>query len=117
VTHVDVLAAIEARGGRLVASIVLDEDGRTMGSGRDGRIPGQRREYNATRHCTGCGDVGHDRKRCNGKGNPPKPTHRERRKQDAADVRDWLREAAKAKTPLDEAKRIIAERIAARRGR
>lgn len=107
VSHAEIVQAITARGGRLVASFVLDADGQTVGH----------RTSNRRCHCTSCGAPGHTAMRCNGEGVAPKPTHRERRKAEAADARDWLREAAAAKTPLDEAKRAIAERIAARRAR
>ena len=78
-SHLEVLVAIEGRGGRLVASFVLDSRGQTLGSGRDGRIPGQRREANRRARCSGCDQTGHILSRCNGPGQPPKPTHRERR--------------------------------------
>lgn len=88
-THVEIVAAIEARGGRLVASFVLDDLGRTVGTPRD------RHRMNT---CGECGEPGHTIRRCNGMGNAPQPTYEEKRK------------AAQSETS-----RILAERSAARR--
>ncbi len=48
--HADIVAAIEAHGGRLVASFVLDEDGRTVGA---------RPTHNRKATCSVCGEKGH----------------------------------------------------------
>jgi hypothetical protein len=71
VTHADIVKAIEARGGRVVASLVLDETGQTEGAPR---------EYNSKIRCSVCGERGHSRKRCDGPGQPLKPTYEERRR-------------------------------------
>jgi hypothetical protein len=70
VTHADVMAAIEARGGGLVASFVLDARGQTLGAPREGR---------KLHSCSGCGEPGHTLLRCNGPGNPPRPTYDQQR--------------------------------------
>lgn len=101
-----VRAAIEAHGGRIVYSVTLDEHGRTVG----GDLNSQRKPY----RCASCGERGHIATRCNGPGLPPQPTERERRRIAAADrVREVIARYAPG-DDLDEARRVIAERIAAR---
>jgi hypothetical protein len=70
-THVEIVQAIVARGGRLIASFVLDEYGRTLGAPVTQRRP---------HHCSACNVSGHTLARCNGPGNEPRLTHSERRK-------------------------------------
>ena len=62
----EVHTAIAAHGGSVIYSVELDAQGRNVGRGQSGGVQRARR-------CGACGDVGHDRKRCNGKGRPPKP--------------------------------------------
>jgi hypothetical protein len=77
VSHADVLAAITARGGRLVASFTIDKRGDVLGAGSRPKRQHQRRKLYS---CTGCGAAGHSTRRCNGPGNPPRPTSDERRR-------------------------------------
>lgn len=91
VSHSDILAAITARGGRLVASFEIDARGDT------------------------CDGTDHVASRCNGAGNPPRPRYQRQRKADAAG--DWLGAAAKAAgDELAETKGILAALAEQRRG-
>jgi hypothetical protein len=96
VTHAEIVQAIEARGGYVAFSVKLDSQGNTPGARRE------RKEHS----CSRCGRGGHSIQRCNGIGQPPKPTHEQRRS------RGWLATAA---DPFAETKRILAERAARRR--
>lgn len=101
-SHADVVAAIELGGGSLRASFELDEHGRTVGDNMRERI----------HHCAECGERGHNALRCNGEGQPPKPTYSERRT--AERVRSLAR---RANYDLDEARAELQRRIEARRKR
>lgn len=85
-THADIVKAIESRAGRIVASFVLDADGRTVGG---------RSTHNKRSRCSACGEVGHIVTRCNGKGNEPRAKYEDTRS-------------------MSETRRILAERRAAR---
>lgn len=101
--HSAVLAALHDHGGRLVASFELDADGRTIGA---------RSESNRSYRCSGCGRSGHSIERCNGEGQPPKPSYRESRM--AERVRKL---AAKANYDLETAQQELQRRSEARRKR
>lgn len=75
ITHEIIVVAIERSGGRLTASFTLDADGETIGL---------RRTHNRRTTCGACGEPGHTIARCNGPGQPPRPTYAERREQAAA---------------------------------
>lgn len=102
-SHADIVAAIKLGGGSLRASFELDEHGRTVGVHSDSN-----RRY----RCSGCGKDGHSIERCNGEGQPPKPTYSERRM--AERVRKLAR---RADYDLDEARAELQRRIEARRKR
>jgi len=90
-----VRAAILAHGGRIVYSCEVNVEPRS--------------------HCSTCGETGHAAPRCNGPGQEPRPDVYERRRAAAA---ERVREVIAKHAPhgnLDEARRVIAERIAARR--
>lgn len=97
--HIAVVEAIN-RTGRLVASFSLDADGRTIGAPST---------HNRRSRCSGCDTEGHTLERCQGAGNPPRPTYQERR---VAQRIEKLRR--KADYDLDEARAEIARRIAAK---
>lgn len=98
--HLRVIAAIEARGGRLVASLELDDMGRTIGA------PTPFRAY----RCSSCHADGHSIERCNGPGVPPRPSYSERR------VQERIRKIAKRHDyDLDAAKAELQRRIEARK--
>lgn len=97
VTPAELIASV---GGTLRASFSLDEMGRTIG--------GQSEGYRTYR-CSSCLQDGHSIERCNGAGQPPRPTYEERR---VAQRIEKLRR--KADYDLDEARAEIARRIAAK---
>jgi hypothetical protein len=66
-THADIVAAIEAGGGRIAASFELDEHGRSIG-GDSHDVRGHR--------CSVCGRRGHNARRCQGEGLPPRASSR-----------------------------------------
>lgn len=93
----EILAAILANGGKLVASFVLDADGRTVGAPIT---------HNKRTHCSNCGGPGHTTRRCNGFGNEPKLTYAAKEK--------IARLRKRADYDLEEAKAEIARRIEAK---
>lgn len=97
-TPAELIASV---GGTLVASFELDSEGRTIGGKSEGY-----RQY----RCSGCHADGHSIERCNGPGNPPRPSYSERR------VQERIRKIAKRHDyDLDAAKAELQRRIEARK--